>query len=86
MKKPYMRKPTHHLVADGVIYADIRCGAFKPTVRLRSTGETVRSASAIMDCDLLMGRWCGPVWYLFGPESDHIPRKAQMVKAGGGVT
>lgn len=79
MPKPHIRKPTHHLVAGGIVYADIRCGDFKPAIRLRSTGETVRADSSLMDGDLLMGKWHNAVWFLFGLEGNHIPDSAKMV-------
>lgn len=83
MKKPTIRKPTHHLIADGVVYADIRCGDWKPAIRLRSTGETQRPYSPMLDCDLMMGRWHAGVRYCFGLEADHIPDHAIMVPVKG---
>lgn len=82
-KKPTIRKPTHELVHDGVVYAVIRCGDWKPAIKLLSTGETVRSASSLLDCDLLMGRWQAAIHYLFGVDCDHIPPQAVMVKVSG---
>lgn len=82
MKKFTIRKPTHRLIgSDEKCYADIRCGDWKPAIRLISTGETRRSTSALLDCDLLMGEWYNPLGYLFGYDvADEIPLNAILVR------
>ena len=74
-----IRKPTHKLVKSGHVYAYVRCGHSSPAIKLTSTGETERSHSFVMDCDLLMGRWHDAVFYLFGHGADHIPETAKMI-------
>lgn len=77
-RKPYIRKPTHRLVDEnGKEYAVLRCDG-KPAVRLTETGETVRSASWLLSCDLLMGRWQNAVYYMFGTRANHIPLTARI--------
>ena len=76
--KPAIRKPTHRLMHDGQCYALVRCGHGSPAVTLISTGETVRSASFMLDCDLLMGRWQAGLHYLFGADCDHVPPGATL--------
>lgn len=68
MKRRRLTKPTHRLVAeDGTLLAEYRCGrGGEPAIKL-ATGEVERSASFILDCDLLMGRWQSPLLYMFGP-------------------
>jgi len=74
-------KPSHRLMHDGKCYAVIKCGGWSPAIRIEATGETERSASALMDCDLLMGRWQNAVLYMFGGEIlDSIPSQAVMEK------
>jgi hypothetical protein len=44
-RKLTLRVPTHELVADGVVYAHIRCGkGGSAAMKLLSTGEVARSA------------------------------------------
>lgn len=78
-RKPIIRKPTHRLEKDGVCYALIRCGDWKPAIKLLSTGETVRSASGLCDSDLLMGRWQNAMLHMFGADAEHVPLDAVMV-------
>jgi len=75
-RKFAIRKPTHQISKGDTVYAHVRCGHGKPAIKLMSTGEVVRSASFILDCDLLMGRWQSPVHYCFGRDAEHIPDDA----------
>lgn len=77
-RKPIIRKPTHRLEKDGVVYALIRCGDGRPAIKLLSTGETERSHSGLCDSDLIMGRWQNAMLYMFGAD-DHVPLDAVMV-------
>jgi hypothetical protein len=76
-RKLTLRVPTHELVADGVVYAHIRCGkGGSAAMKLLSTGEVARSASYLFDCDLLMGHWRDAAIYCFSDRADHIPEHA----------
>ena len=83
-RKYAIRKPTHLLVHDDHVYAEIRCGHWSPAVKLISTGETQRmerGTASTMDCDLLMGHWQAAIYYLFGRDAVHIPDDAKMILA-----
>lgn len=80
-RKPSLRVPTHRLMHEGTVYAEIRCGKNKPAVKLTATGEVATSASFLLDCDLLMGRWHSALFYLFGRDASHIPDTAAMEPA-----
>lgn len=75
-RKPTMRKPTHQIRKDDTVYAHVRCGKGSPAIKLLNSGEVVRSASFILDCDLLMGHWQQGLHYCFGRDADHIPQDA----------
>jgi len=75
-RKSTMRKPTHQIRKGDTVYAHVRCGVGQPAIKMLNTGEVVRSASFLLDCDLLMGRWQAGVDYCFGRDGDHIPADA----------
>lgn len=80
-REPRILKPTHEIRLGDQIFAAIRCGDGRPAARLVATGKTVRSASFLLDCDFLMGRWRNGLGYLHGFTAvDAIPSGAEMIE------
>jgi hypothetical protein len=78
MKRYRLLKPTHRIVHEDVVYAELRLYP-GVAVKLMPSGEVQRTPGVTIESDIRDGRWHAPLRYLFGKDADYIPRDAKVV-------